>query len=197
MYEKIDKHKEKIICAERGSVSQKKNAYVVDKRKNNVIHQLQGMGGNRPVQCFPKDELKETLGSSFIEKHIANSGAPLLESREDQENVLESVYYHRLVDDRRPMNTVFFANAADINNDLKDNAEDELSYSEKYTTTESYPAITVLRVFKEQSGEYAKAEFQFGNAKPEVKLNKQDGKPSFNHLEKTDPKELEHKINLI
>lgn len=150
-----------------------------------------------PIQRFPKTDLKDGLGSEFLHKHIAHAGPPALASQEDKENVLESVYYHRPMGDRRDVNTVFFADPAVIENDLKTTAGDDISYSTKYTTTTAYPAITVLRVFRENEGRYVRAQIQYGDARPVVKVNNGDGSPSFNHLQETNPKVLGNKVDVL
>jgi hypothetical protein len=129
-----------------------------------------------------------------MEKHMANAGFPALDSREAQENVLESVYYHRPKSDRRDVNTVFFADPGAIAQDLHDMAGENVDYGPEYTTTNTYPAVTVIRVYKGDG--YKKAQIQHGEAKPVVKINNHDGDPAFNHLQKTNPKELAGKLDL-
>lgn len=151
-----------------------------------------------PIQCFAKSDLKNGLGSEFLEKHVANVNPPSLDSREAQENVIESVYYNRPRDDRKSMNTVFFESPGIIEQDLRSNINgDEVDYNTEYTTQNTYPAITVLRVFQEKEDKYARAQIQHGRAKPCVKVNKGDGTPSFNHLQKTEPRKLENTIDLL
>lgn len=151
-----------------------------------------------PIQCFSKSDLKNGLGSEFREKHVANVNFPSLDSRDKQENVIESVYYNRPRDDRKPMNTVFFASPESIEQDLRSNINgDDVDYNTEYTTQNTYPAITVLRVFQEKKDKYARAQIQHGQAKPCVKVNKGDGTPSFNHLQKTEPRQLGNTIDLL
>jgi len=180
----------------------KQEASITDNRPEAIAQRrlktIMSNTSSTPIQCFSKSTLKDGLGSEFLEKHIASAGFPSLASRDDQENVIESVYYHRPKSDRRVMNTVFFANPATIESDLRNTISgDEVDYGNEYTTTNTYPAITVLRVYKEKDSEYAKAEIQHGPAKPVVKVNNGDGAPSFNHLQKTNPKTLGSKIDLL
>ena len=152
----------------------------------------------KPIQCFSKSTLKKGLGTELLEKHIANVSFPSLSSNEEKENVLESVFYNRPKDDRKAMNTVFFATPENIEQDLLNTvAGDEIDYKTNYTTTKEYPAITVLRVFNEDSNKYVKAQIQHGNARPVIKVNNKEGTPSFNHLQNTNPKKLGTEIDLL
>jgi hypothetical protein len=213
MYEQVEKPKENKSRAVSNSEAQKKSNGkqgfgFLDNRPQSIVLRVRQArmsegaqhypnSSEMPIQRFPKTELKNGLGSEFLEKHIANAGVPTLNSQEEKENVLESVYYHRPKDDRKSMNTVFFADPSAIEDDLKATAGDDLDYGTLYTTTNTYDAITVLRVYREDAEKYAKGEIQIGTACPVVKINKADGVPSFNHLQNTNPVNLATKVNVI
>lgn len=203
MYEKTDSQKQSTRRADNNSVTQYKNQKptFTDNRSEAIaqrkLQNLIATTSNRsPIQCFPKETLKQGLGSEFLHKHIAHASPPAMDTQEQKENVLESVYYHRPKGDRRDVNTVFFASPDTIEADLRGAVGDELSYGEKYTTTNAYPAITVLRVYREKEGKYARAQIQYGDTRPVVKINNGDGAPSFNHLQETNPKALPNKVDV-
>ncbi len=193
---KDDKQGVEFIDKRVDAKKQKSLQLMIDKRNIQLNKNING-ANNSIIQRFPKTDLKDSLGTEFLEKHISTAGFPSLSSREDQENVLESVYYHRPTGDRKAMNTVFFANPTALEQDLRLTADEELSYTSEFTTTNTYPAITVLRVYREDENNYAKGDIRFGDGRPVVKINKDDGDPSFNHLQKTNPKTLPNHINLL
>jgi hypothetical protein len=169
---------------------------------NQAVNRLLASAGAPVVQRFPVSAMKQGLGGELLAKHIGLPDMPDLSSREQQENALEAVYYHRpfergVVNDRRPMNSVFFADPSVIFDDLKTKyANQELNNSSEYTTNNAYPAISAVRVFDEKSDTYKRAQLQYGPAKPVVKINKEHGLQAFNHLQKTDPQKLATDVDL-
>jgi hypothetical protein len=168
-----------------------------------VVRLLAGGGGPTVVQRFKMDTMKQELGSELLKKHIGEPAMPDLSTREQQENALEAVYYHRPYDrgnrinDRREMNTVFFADPQVIFEDLKNKyTADELNNGSEYTTNNTYQAISSVRVFNEKDKKYNRAQLQYGAAKPIVKINKDGNLQAFNHLQKTDPRTLGNQVDL-
>jgi hypothetical protein len=162
------------------------------------------------VQRFNVDEMKQSLGDELLEKHVGTEPMPDVSSSDGREEAVAAVYYQRAKDDRRSMNTVFFVNPATLFADLKEtNRATDLKSGPNYTTTSSYPAITVLvvgttnkdsegnKVTGAVTGPFKKLEIQSGEAKPMVRINKETGLWAFNHLQETSPKTLGTKVDLL
>ena len=147
--------------------------------------------------------MKQSLGDELLHKHVGTEPMPDVSTSDGKEEATAAVYYQRSKTDRRSMNTVFFADPDVLFADLKKTNQDvDLKSGPDYTTTDTYPAITVLVVGttnKDSSGNTVKGavtgpfvmlQIQHGPAKPMVKINKESSKWAFNHLQQTDPKKL-------
>ena len=169
-------------------------------------------GGTAPaiVQRVSVDEMKQELGSELLHKHVGTEPVPDVSTPDGREEATAAVYYQRAKDDRRSMNTVFFADPAALFSDLRDtNRAQDLKSGPDYTTTRTYPAITVLvvgtayespdgqKVKGAVTGPFQKLEIQHGPARPMVKINKDAGQWAFNHLQRTEPKTLTNKVDLL
>jgi hypothetical protein len=182
---------------------------------NTAVRQLLAGGavrGTAPpiVQRFQVGDMKQELGSELREKHVGTEAMPDVASPDGREEAVAAVYYQRAKADRRSMNTVFFADPAVLFKDLSDtNAGQELRSGPDYTTTGTYPAITVLvvgtvdknssggKVKGAVTGPFRKLEIQHGEAKPMVRINKDHGDWAFNHLQQTTPKVLAGTADLL
>ena len=168
-------------------------------------------GGAAPVvQRFKVGEMKQSVGSELLEKHVGTESLPDLSTPDAREQAVAAVYYQRAKNDRRTKNTVFFVDPVALFADLKKTNEDtDLRSGPDYTTTSSYPAITVLvvgttnqdskgaKVSGAVTGPFKKFEIEHGAAKPMVRINKDHGEMAFNHLQETNPKVLGAKLDLL
>ena len=150
---------------------------------------------SRVIQRVNKQDISNDMGLEFKQKHIAEAELPNLSDKIMKENALEAVYYHRDKNDRKEKQTIFFADSREMCLDLL-SLDSVYNYSTLYSTKHAYPFIGILRVYNETEGKYKKADLETGSAKALVKLNKNSGTPSFNHLQKVDV-EKSTKINLL
>lgn len=168
------------------------------------LRDMSALPAHKTLQRVRVSEALPPIGLLLLEKHMGTEGAVRAEqlesNQEVQENALEAVYYQRPKNDRREVNTVFFVNTETLRHDLNNtnsniDLDQQSAYSQAFSTTDNYFAISVLRVWKEGAG-YVKAKLSYGDAKPVVKLNKQGG-VAWNHLQETNPKKLTKEIDLI
>lgn len=168
-----------------------------------MVAEPSGSAAGPVVQRLKVDEMKQSVGSELLEKHVGTDPLPDLSTADAREQAVAAVYYQRAKGDRRTKNTVLFVNPTDLFADLrKTNENADLKSGPDYTTSNSYPAITVLVVGVTNkdstggsvkgavTGPYKKFEIEHGLAKPMVRINKDHGEMAFNHLQETSPKKL-------
>jgi hypothetical protein len=162
------------------------------------------------VQRFGVDSMKQAVGKDLLEKHVGTEAMPDVSTADARDQAVAAVYYQRAREDRRTKNTVFFVDPAALFADLREtNKDTDLKSGPDYTTTNSYPAISVLVVGKANqdsegrkvkgavSGPFIKFEIEHGQAKPMVRINKDGGLMAFNHLQETSPKVLGTKVDVL
>ncbi|WP_154792456.1 hypothetical protein [Occultella kanbiaonis] len=162
------------------------------------------------VQRFRVDSMKQEVGKDLREKHVGTEAMPDVSTADARDQAVAAVYYQRAREDRRTKNTVFFVDPATLFADLREtNKDTDLRSGPDYTTTNSYPAISVLVVGKTNkdsegrqvkgavSGPFVKFEIEHGQAKPMVRINKDGGLMAFNHLQETSPKTLGTKVDVL
>lgn len=202
-----------VAAARRGALSATSVSSLQRLVGNGVVSRMvsgAGAASGPVVQRFRIEEMKQGLGNELLHKHVGTESMPDLSTPDAREDAVGAVYYQRSKGDRRTKNTVFFVDPATLFDDLRKTHQDtELSNSPTYTTTASFPAISVLVVGKTNkdstgasvpgavSGPFIKFELEHGTAKPMVKINKEDGRMAFNHLQETNPKVLGTKLDLL
>lgn len=199
MYE-TRQNKEKVSHKFPSKITQKVQQYINDNRKRFILQKHVQENRSFILQFLKKSDLKIDMGEEFQKKHIVDSsGLPSMKNNEEKANILEAIYYHRDKKDRKAKQTMLFCKSTELCKNLLDNLPDtgDLSYDKIYASSLEYPAITILRCYSEQDNKYERAEFVYGNAKVKVKINQNDGKPSFNHLVGTEPDPLPNKVKLI
>ena len=198
MYE-VGQNKEKTSHTFPSKVTGKVRQCINDNRKKTVPQKYMQHKRSYIFQFIKKCELKNDMGDEFKAKHIADScSLPSMGTREEQENILESIYYHRDKNDRKAKHTMLFCKSTVLCNNLLNNINDtdEIFYSKKYVSSNTYPVITILRSYNEQDNRYSKAEFEYGDAQIEVMIKQEKGTPCFDHLVGTKSSSL-NKSNLI